>query len=84
MRTFRIALSASIVLALGACSTTQDDLAMEDFWRDYCETDGFQADQRTGVTVSTWDPDATTAGHKGTTTNRDLEPDGSNPPPRGC
>jgi len=71
-------------VVLAGCATNPDDLNTEDLWRDYCATDAHRTEEGTRVTVQSWDPDHTTAGHRGVATDPVLEPDGTQPPPRGC
>lgn len=71
------------IMATG-CASSPDEYGTEEAWREYCVSNAYQADLRTGVTVDSWDPDATTAGHRGTRTDDVLEPDVNQAPPRGC
>ena len=79
-----LAAMVGTAVLLGACTTNPDAPGTDDLWRDYCATEGFQAEKNTRVTVQSWDPENTTAGHRGVSTDSVLEPDGANPPPRGC
>ncbi len=78
--------SLLLIALLGACANPNPGgYDTEDLMADYCDQAGpRRTTANSGTTVSNWDHEATTAGHRGTRTDDVLEPDPNLAKPHGC